>query len=68
MNSEKAPAGAFLLRTLLRANGSRECAPVDKLREAIHLSTCGDMDCFAALAMTANGLRLGLTADKMAVN
>jgi hypothetical protein len=23
----------------LRANGSRECAPDDKLREAIHLTT-----------------------------
>ena len=52
----------------LRANGSRECAPDDRLREAIH--RCGEerMDCFVAefiigrrfaptrwlLAMTAN--------------
>jgi len=35
------------------ANGSRECAPDDRLRdEAIHLSVCRDMDCFASLAMT----------------
>src|SRR5436190_15118327 len=35
------------------ANGSRECAPDDRLRdEAIHPSACGAMDCFAALAMT----------------
>src|SRR3954449_1822718 len=26
--------------TSLRANGSRECAPDDRLREAIHLSAC----------------------------
>ena len=37
----------------LRANGSRECAPDDRLHEAIHLSACRAMDCFAALAMTA---------------
>jgi len=30
----------------LRANGSRECAPDDRLREAIHFSACGTMDCF----------------------
>src|ERR1039458_8787662 len=35
--------------TSLRANGSRECAPDDRLREAIH--SC-PMDCFASLAMT----------------
>jgi hypothetical protein len=39
----------------LRANGSRECAPDDRLREAIHLTACGGMDCFAALAMTVEG-------------
>ena len=38
----------------LRANGSRECAPDDRLREAIHSSLRGAMDCFAALAMTAD--------------
>jgi hypothetical protein len=39
----------------LRANGSRECAPDDRLREAIHVTASGDMDCFVAslLAMTA---------------
>jgi hypothetical protein len=42
----------------LRANGSRECAPDDRLREAIHtflLSLRGAVDCFVAalLAMTA---------------
>jgi hypothetical protein len=34
----------------LRANGSRECAPDDRLREAIHLSACRAMDCFVASA------------------
>jgi hypothetical protein len=29
---------ARALSTSLRANGSRECAPDDRLREAIHLS------------------------------
>jgi hypothetical protein len=33
----------------LRANGSRECAPDDKLSEAIHF-TAGSMDCFVASA------------------
>src|SRR4249919_3956026 len=42
------------LSTSLRANGSRECAPDDWLREAIHRAICGGMDCFVAsfLAMT----------------
>jgi hypothetical protein len=37
----------------LRANGSRECAPDDRLREAIH--GAAKLDCFVAgvLAMTA---------------
>ena len=34
----------------LRANGSRECAPDDRLCEAIHLTACGGMDCFVARA------------------
>src|SRR5258706_3218741 len=47
-----------------RANGSRECAPDDKLREAIQISAKqsrfrigGGMDCFVALllAMMAGG-------------
>src|SRR5580704_10423647 len=42
--------------SLRGANGSRECAPDDKLRdEAIH--SCWTMDCFAALAMTVSNLR-----------
>jgi hypothetical protein len=33
----------------LRANGSRECAPDDRFREAIHLSSLrGKMDWFVA--------------------
>src|SRR6266542_3891454 len=40
----------------LRATGSGECPPDDRLREAIHLSACRTMDCFAALAMTAAGI------------
>jgi hypothetical protein len=34
--------------TSLRANGSRERAPDDRLREAIQLSACRAMDCFAS--------------------
>jgi hypothetical protein len=35
----------------LRANGSRECAPDDRLREAIQTSAkIGRMDCFVACA------------------
>jgi hypothetical protein len=34
---------------LLRANGSRECAPDDRLREAIH-GAARRMDCFVASA------------------
>ena len=54
--------------TSLRANGSHECAPDDRLREAfhrprrrcerseaIHRPRKGRMDCFAALAMTVSG-------------
>src|SRR5258707_2286818 len=43
------------LEPSLRANGSRECAPDDRLREAIHRSTRVRLDCFVAalLAMTA---------------
>src|SRR6266853_6508815 len=32
----------------LRATGSRECAPDDRLREAIHVAACRKMDCFVA--------------------
>jgi hypothetical protein len=34
----------------LRANGSRECAPDDRLREAIHRATKVSLDCFVASA------------------
>src|SRR6266436_7899607 len=42
-------------RPSLRANGSRECAPDDKLREAMHACRKESMDCFVAslLAMTS---------------
>jgi hypothetical protein len=45
---------ASIVEPSLRANGSRECAPDDRLREAIH-SRKERMDCFVAtlLAMTA---------------
>jgi len=36
--------------TSLRANGSRECAPDDRLREAIHAATRGKNGCFVAYA------------------
>ena len=36
-------------RPSLRANGSRECAPDDRLREAIHFTASGGVDCFVAL-------------------
>jgi hypothetical protein len=39
----------------LRANGSRERAPDDRLREAIHLSDCRAMDCFVASAPRNDG-------------
>jgi hypothetical protein len=52
---EKGRAARSSLSPSLRANGSRECAPDDRLREAIHTSVRGEMDCFVAslLAMTA---------------
>jgi hypothetical protein len=34
----------------VRANGSRECAPDDRLREAIHVAASGGVDCFVACA------------------
>jgi hypothetical protein len=39
----------------LRANGSRECAPDDRLREAIHFFTDAAMDCFVASAPRNDG-------------
>ena len=41
----------------LRANGSRERAPDDRLREAIHGAASGGMDCFVALAPRNDGVR-----------
>jgi hypothetical protein len=43
-------------RPSLRANGSRECAPDDRLREAIQSMDTTVLDCFVAsfLAMTTN--------------
>jgi len=44
--------------TSLRANGSRERAPDDRLREAIHRAAKRKMDCFVAalLAMTVRAV------------
>ena len=66
---QTAKSGRFL-RPSLRANGSRECAPDDRLREAIHspavIASAAKqsiaprkerMDCFAALAMTCRRVR-----------
>ena len=47
------PGGLFLLSSL-RANGSRECEPDDRLREAIQSST-ETMDCFVADAPRNDG-------------
>jgi len=46
------------LSTSLRGNGSRECAPDDRLREAIHRAAKRRMDCFVAalLAMTVRAV------------
>jgi hypothetical protein len=43
--------------------GPREARPDDRLREAIHLSTRGDMDCFVAslLALTSFRVSRGLS-------
>jgi len=38
------------------ANGSRECAPDDRLREAIHGIT-GGIDCFVALLLAMSKSR-----------
>src|SRR6266446_10029584 len=45
-----------VLRPSLRANGSRECAPDDRLRAAIQSNHRTVLDCFVAslLSMTAN--------------
>ena len=57
---------ALALSTSLRANGSRECAPDDRLREAIQTSARGQMDCFAALAMMGRQRRnIRLSSPRM---
>ena len=40
--------GRCELAPSLRANGSRECAPDDRLREAIHGNAQSSLDCFVA--------------------
>src|SRR5216684_7374116 len=40
-----------------RANGSRKCAPDDRLREAIHNPVGQGMDCFVAYAPRNDGPR-----------
>ena len=53
------PSGRFVARAYpkssLRANGSRECAPDDRLREAIHSAACGEMDCFRLRSLSYGG-------------
>jgi hypothetical protein len=41
----------------LRANGSRECAPDDRLREAIHACPSKTLDCFVASLLATTGER-----------
>jgi hypothetical protein len=52
------PGRGFSCFSSLRATGSRERAPDDRLREAIHLTACGGMDCFVADAPRNDGVRL----------
>src|SRR5262245_12720299 len=40
-----------------RADGSRECAPDDRLREVICQSACGKVDCFRLRAEALRGRR-----------
>jgi hypothetical protein len=48
--------GLCLVRPSLRgANGSRECAPDDRLRDETIQSCAMTLDCFASLAMTVSG-------------
>src|SRR5579859_1015187 len=46
---------SYLSSPSLRANGSRECAPDDRLREAIQNAMKKDLDCFVALAPRIDG-------------
>jgi hypothetical protein len=43
----------------LRATGSRECAPDDRLSEAIHQAASQDLDCFVANAPRVKSSDLG---------
>src|SRR5262249_52082081 len=45
----------LFLPSSLRANGSRERAPDDRLREAIHATASGEVDCFVATAPRNDG-------------
>jgi hypothetical protein len=59
---ERAARGAAAPTSLRGANGSRERAPDDRLRdEAIHASASGEMDGFSALAMTRSHQFVGIT-------
>ena len=59
--------GHFCLSSSLRANGSRERAPDDKLREAIQGYKQG-LDCFVAsrLAMTGLGVPASVPGQRCA--
>ena len=52
------PGRGFSCFSSLRATGSRERALDERLREAIHLTACGGMDCFVAEAPRNDGMRL----------
>jgi len=52
----------------LRANGSRERAPDDRLREAIHAAASGEMDCLVALLLTMTLNKKGHDLTAPAVN
>jgi hypothetical protein len=48
---------AYGIRSSLRANGSRERAPDDRLREAIHSGDRAPADCFVRFAPRNDVLR-----------
>jgi hypothetical protein len=43
----------MMFASLREANGSRECAPDDRLCDEAIQSVLAEMDCFASLTMTA---------------
>src|SRR6476620_4751597 len=53
------PSGRSVARAYpkpsLRANGSRECAPDDRLIEEIQSAACGEMDCFRLRSLSYGG-------------